>query len=132
MITNIGTLEEIKKIVDKDPRVVILYFSASWCTPCNIFNPQLQDMEKFYANKVIIIEINVDRFPRISDAFGISSIPTLMFFFNKILWRKLTVTGADLGQAYDNVSILLTQHNDGEQQLKSDLIYNPAGGEGQR
>ena len=132
MITNIGTLEEIKKIVDKDPRVVILYFSASWCTPCNIFNPQLQDMEKFYANKVIIIEINVDRFPRISDAFGISSIPTLMFFFNKILWRKLTVTGADIGQSYDNVSILLTQHNDGEQQLKRDLIYNPAGGEGQR
>jgi thiol-disulfide isomerase/thioredoxin len=125
MITNIGTLEEIKKIVDKDPRVVILYFSASWCTPCNIFNPQLQDMEKFYANKVLIIEINVDRFPRISDAFGISSIPTLMFFFNKILWRKLTVTGADLGQTYDNVSILLTQHNDGEQQLKRDLIYNP-------
>jgi thiol-disulfide isomerase/thioredoxin len=132
MITNIGTLEEIKKIVDKDPRVVILYFSASWCTPCNIFNPQLQDMEKFYANKVLIIEINVDRFPRISDAFGISSIPTLMFFFNKILWRKLTVTGADLGQTYDNVSILLTQHNDGEQQLKRDLIFNPAGGEGQR
>jgi thiol-disulfide isomerase/thioredoxin len=132
MITNIGTLEEIKKIVDNDPRVVILYFSASWCTPCNIFNPQLQDMEKFFANKVLIIEINVDRFPRISDAFGISSIPTLMFFFNKILWRKLTVTGADIGQSYDNVSILLTQHNDGEQQLKRDLIYNPAGGEGQR
>ena len=127
MITNIGTLDEIKKIVDKDPRVVILYFSASWCTPCNIFNPQLLDMEKFYLNKVLIIEINVDRFPRISDAFGISSIPTLMFFFNKILWRKLTVTGADL-QAYDNVSILLTQHNDGEQQLKRDLIYNPPTG----
>ena len=82
-------------------------------------------MEKFYANKVLIIEINVDRFPRISDAFGIASIPTLVFFFNKILWRKLTVTGADLGQAYDNVSILLTQHNDGEQQLKRDLIYSP-------
>jgi thioredoxin 1 len=128
MITNIGTLEEIKKIVDNDPRVVILYFSANWCTPCNIFNPQLHDMEKFYANKVLIIEINVDRFSRISDAFGISSIPTLMFFFNKILWRKLTVTGADLGQAYDNVSILLTQHNDGEQQLKRDLIYSPPTG----
>ena len=50
----------------------------------------------------------------------------------EILWRKLTVTGADLGQTYDNVSILLTQHNDGEQQLKRDLIYDPAGGEGQR
>jgi thiol-disulfide isomerase/thioredoxin len=132
MITNIGTLEEIKKIVDKDPRVVILYFSALWCTPCNIFNPQLQDMEKFYNNKVLIIEINVDRFPRISNAFGIASIPTLMFFFNKILWRRLMITGADIGQTYDNVSILLTQHNDGEQQLKRDLIYNPAGGEGQR
>jgi len=131
MITNIGTLEEIQKIVDKDPRVVILYFSALWCTPCNIFNPQLQDMEKFYNNKVLIIEINVDRFPRIANAFGIASIPTLIFFFNKILWRRLMITGADLGQAYDNVSILLTQHNDGEQQLKSDLIYNPAGGEGE-
>ena len=128
MIINIGTLEEIKKFVDNDPRVIILYFSANWCTPCNIFNPQLLDMENFYSNKVQIIEINVDRFPRISDAFSISSIPTLLFFFKKILWRKLTITGADLGQAYDNVSILLTQHNDGEQQLKRDLIYSPPPG----
>jgi thioredoxin 1 len=124
MITNIGTLEEIHKIVNTDPRVVILYFSANWCTPCNIFNPQLLDMEKFYMNKVLIIQINVERFPNISDAFSIASIPTLIFFFNKILWRKLTVTGGDIGKSYDNVSILLTQHNDGEQQLKSDLIYD--------
>ena len=124
MITNIGTLEEINKIVNSDPRVVILYFSANWCTPCNIFNPQLLDMEKFYMNKVLIIQINIERFPDIGDAFGIASIPTLIFFYNKILWRKLTVTGGDIGKSYDNVSILLTQHNDGEQQLKSDLIYD--------
>lgn len=113
MITNIGTIEEIKKIVEIDPRVIVLDFFAQWCTPCNILTPQLEDMEKFYSNKLLIIQINVDRFPKISDAFGISSIPTLMFFYNKILWRKLTVTGGDIGQAYDNVNILLTQHNDG-------------------
>jgi len=113
MITNIGTLEEIIKIVDIDPRVIVLDFSAQWCTPCNILTPQLEDMERFYSNKLMIIQINVDRFPKISDAFGISSIPTLIFFYNKILWKKLTVTGGDIGQAYNNVNILLTQHNDG-------------------
>lgn len=125
MITNIGNIEKIKYIVDNDPRVVILNFTANWCTPCQMLTPELESMEQFYNNRVIIIQIDVQRFPRIADFFGIVAMPTLIFFFNKILWKNLTITGGDIGQAYDNVNILLTQHNDGETSLKRSLYYNP-------
>lgn len=125
MITNIGTIEEIRKIVDNDPRVIVLDFFANWCTPCQMLTPELEAMEKFYSNRVLIVQINIERFPRLADAFNIVAVPTLIFFFNKILWKNLTITGGDIGTAYDNVNILLTQHNDGDTQLKRSLIYNP-------
>jgi len=125
MITNIGTLEQLHKIINTDPRIVLVNFTANWCTPCNMFTPLLDQMEKFYGNRILIIQIDVQRFPRIADAFSIVAMPTLLFFFNKILWKELTITGADIGTAYSNVNILLTQHNDGETQLKRSLIYAP-------
>ena len=125
MITNVGTIEKIRYIVDNDSRVVILNFTANWCTPCQMLTPELENMERFYSNRILIIQIDVQRFPRVADSFGIVAMPTLIFFFNKILWKNLTITGGDIGQAYDNVHVLLTQHNDGETQLKRSLLYNP-------
>lgn len=125
MITNVGTLDEIKKIVNTDPRIIILDFFANWCTPCQMFSPLLQELERSYNNKVLIILIDVQKYPHIADAFKITALPTLIFFFNKILWKNLTITGADIGNVYDNVNILLTQHNDGETPLKRSIIYSP-------
>lgn len=125
MITNVGTIEKIKYIVENDPRIVILNFFANWCTPCQMLTPELAAMERFYGNRILIIQIDVERFPRVADTFGIVAMPTLIFFFNKILWKNLTITGGDMGQAYDNVNVLLTQHNDGETPLKRSLTYNP-------
>jgi len=125
MITDVGTIEKIKYIVDNDPRIVILNFSANWCTPCNMFTPELESMEAFYKNRILIIKVDVQRYPRVADAFNIVAMPTLIFFYNKIMWKNMTITGGDIGQAYSNVNVLLTQHNDGETALKRSLIYNP-------
>lgn len=125
MITDIDNLEQLKFIINSDPRVILVNFFAHWCTPCQLLNPLLLQLEKTYLNKVLIIRVDIDRYPRIADAFSITAMPTICFFFNKVFWKELTVSGGDIGTIYMNVSILLTQHNDGLLPMQSALLYNP-------
>lgn len=125
MITNVGTLDQIKKLVNTDPRIIIITFSANWCTPCQMLKPLLEQLEFSYRNRVLIINVDVERFPSVADAFKITTLPTQLFFFNKILWKNLTIGEADIGTTYNNVNILLTQHNDGLSPLPRSLIYSP-------
>ena len=125
MINNIPNLDALKYIIEKESRVVVLDFFANWCTPCQLLTPLLQDMENFYNNKVLVIQIDVERYPSISDAFGIVAMPTICFFFNNTFWKELTITGSDIGTIYENCSILLTQHNDGQTKLQRSLNKAP-------
>lgn len=121
----ITKIEELQYIVNKDPRVILVVFTSTWCTPCNLLIPQLQELEKRYANKCLVININVYKYKAFMDFFSLQSIPTMIYYYNKKIWDTLTITGADIGTAYENVSILLTEHNDGVQPMIRALKTNP-------
>jgi thiol-disulfide isomerase/thioredoxin len=61
----ITKIEELQYIVNKDPRVILVVFTSNWCTPCNLLIPQLQELEKRYANKCLVI--NIDIFMKIGE-----------------------------------------------------------------
>ena len=121
----ITKIEELQYIVNKDPRIILVVFTSTWCTPCNLLIPQLQELEKRYANKCLVINIDVDKYKAFMNFFSIQSIPTMIYYYNKKIWDALTITGADIGTAYENVSILLTEHNDGVQPMIRALKTNP-------
>lgn len=125
MIDNVNNLDQLKYVIEKEPRVVVINFYASWCTPCVLLTPLLIDMEKYYKNKVLVIQINVDNYPKIADAFNITAMPTLCFFYNNTFWQELTISSADIGTIYENVNILLSSHSDGEPKLHTYLKNNP-------
>ncbi len=125
MITNVNNLDQLKYIIAQDPRVVVVTFTSNWCTPCQLLAPLLQDMEKYYLNRCMVISVNVDRYPKIADAFNIVAMPTTLYFFNNTFWKELTVVGGEIGTLYENVNILLTMHNDGETQLTKAIRNNP-------
>lgn len=59
------------------PAVVDFY--ADWCGPCRGIAPYLVELAKEYAGQIIIYKVNIDKCPEVSKAFGIQSIPTLMY-----------------------------------------------------
>jgi len=121
----IDTIEKLNKIIKKDSRVIVVVFTTTWCTPCNLFIPPLIEMEKKFANKCLVINIDADKYQSLTNYYNISSIPTVLYYYNQIFWETLTITGADIGTTYQNVSILLTQHNDGVQPMNAALKKNP-------
>lgn len=57
----------------------IVDFFATWCGPCKALGPVLEDLAKEYGDKLVIYKVDVDEERELAGAFGIRSVPTLLF-----------------------------------------------------
>ena len=65
----------------RDSEVPILVdFWASWCGPCRMIAPVLEEIAEEQKEAVRIVKVDVDKNPELSNRFGIRNIPTLLFF----------------------------------------------------
>lgn len=62
--------------------VVLVDFWASWCMPCKMIAPVLDQLSSEYKGKVVIAKLDVDSNKRTADTFKVSGIPTLIMFKN--------------------------------------------------
>lgn len=71
--------------IDKDSpaylgdKPAIVDFNATWCGPCRRIAPILEELGKEYEGQIVIYKVDVDKCPELAQAFGISSIPALLF-----------------------------------------------------
>lgn len=57
----------------------IVDFYADWCGPCKMVSPILDALSQEYAGKIHVYKINTDEEAELAGAFGIRSIPSLLF-----------------------------------------------------
>jgi thioredoxin len=63
----------------KGDKPAILDFYADWCGPCKMLAPHLEAIQKEYKGEVQIYKINTDENREVAGAFGIQSLPTIVF-----------------------------------------------------
>ncbi len=74
------TNETFDNVVLKSPNLVMVDFWATWCGPCKIIAPVVEELAQEYHNKVTFAKVNTDENPDLASRFNIRGIPTLIFF----------------------------------------------------
>ena len=78
---NDGNFQE--KVIDESKKInIVVDFWSNWCTPCLILGPILEKLSKVYNGKFILAKANVDKSRKISQEYGIMSIPSVKMFKN--------------------------------------------------
>lgn len=74
--TNSNFKEEV--LQSKEP--VLVDFWATWCGPCRMMGPVVEELANDYSGKVKVGKVNVDEEPELAQEYGIMSIPTIIIF----------------------------------------------------
>lgn len=59
---------------------VVLDFYATWCPPCKMLAPMLDQLATEYSGRVKFVKVNTDEEYELAAQYGIQGVPTLMFF----------------------------------------------------
>jgi thioredoxin 1 len=76
------TTETWESEVLKSEKAVLVDFWASWCGPCRMIAPVVEEIADDYAGKITVGKLNVDEQSEIAAKYGVMSIPTLLLFQN--------------------------------------------------
>lgn len=97
-----GNFSEIVK--SETPTLVDFY--ATWCGPCKMMSPVLDQLKNDLGESVRILKIDVDKNPEVADKFKIRGVPTFILFkTGEIKWRQSG--GMDLNTLKNKIKSVL-------------------------
>lgn len=92
MLYELTSEEEFNNVLEHDG-LVIVDFSASWCRPCRVLAPLLEDLSKEYPSAKFI-KVDFNKFESLAKKYDITMVPTYYFFRDGV--QHSVVKGADL------------------------------------
>ena len=73
--------EELNEIL-KNNALVLVDFYASWCMPCKMLSPIIEEIAKEYEGTVVVCKIDIDENEELANEYNIMSVPTVIIFKN--------------------------------------------------
>jgi thioredoxin len=78
-LEKVFNFEENKEWKYEGDKPAIIDFYADWCGPCKMVAPILEEIDEEYGDKLNVYKIDTDKEQELAMAFGIQSIPSLLF-----------------------------------------------------
>lgn len=81
-------MEKLNEIINGSQLTLVDFF-ATWCGPCKMMHPVLEQLKEEMGDSLRIIKIDIDKNEALMEQYRIQSVPTLMLFRKgDALWRQ--------------------------------------------
>ena len=89
-------MEKFDELIKAETPVIVDFF-ATWCGPCQMMHPILEELAGKVGDKARVIKIDIDKNRRLAAVYNVRSVPTLMIFKDGDLkWRVSGVQQANV------------------------------------
>lgn len=70
------TKEEFTTMIE-EKGVILVDFFATWCGPCKMIGPVIEQVEGKYAGKIKVVKIDIDQEPELTAQYEVNTVPTI-------------------------------------------------------
>ena len=74
------TDQNFETTVSSSSQLVLVDFWATWCAPCKMLRPVIEELATEYDGRIVVGDLDVDANPVTASKFGVLSIPSLILF----------------------------------------------------
>jgi len=78
------------ELIQQSKLPVLVDFWAEWCGPCKMVSPVIQRLAREFKGRLLTVKVNVDQKQHTAARYQISSIPTIMLFYQGQIQLRLT------------------------------------------
>jgi thioredoxin 1 len=78
-VAQVGT-NEFDATVLKSSKPVVVDFFATWCGPCRMIAPVLDDLSEVHKDKVTIVKVDIEDAPEVAEKYAVDKVPTIIIF----------------------------------------------------
>ena len=68
---------DFEAVIEQASSPVLVYFWATWCGPCRVLGPTLEQLEADAGGRLQMVKVNADDSPSIAAAFHVMAVPTM-------------------------------------------------------
>lgn len=74
-----ATAETLESLIQEN-KIVLVDFFATWCGPCRMIAPLIEQVAEEYDGKAVVAKVDIDEEQELATQYGIESIPTVILF----------------------------------------------------
>ena len=87
-------MNNFEQLISSDKPVLVDFF-ATWCGPCKMMHPILEELKQSVGDKATIIKVDVDQAQDFAAQYGVRAVPTLAIFKQgQLVWKEAGVHSA--------------------------------------